>query len=69
MSAFIKGNGVKTSSKLEKIKDQAYDYMYGGRGYNSQKLESQYMRKLFKAFNNEAEKIGGVNYTLSDSLA
>jgi hypothetical protein len=69
MQFYINQYGTKTSKKLDKIKDRAYDYVYGGRGFNTDKFYSKKYQNLIIQFEKEAEKIGGIDYNLSDVLA
>jgi hypothetical protein len=66
---YINQYGVKTSKKLDRIKDLAWDYMYNGKGNWVKKMNTIKMYKLYDRFDKEAERIGGVDYTLADSLA
>jgi hypothetical protein len=66
---YINENGVKTSKKLDNIIDNAWNYLYGGKGYNSSKWETQKMQNLRIKFEAEVLNIGGVNYTFGDCLA
>lgn len=68
-SAYINQYGTKTSIKLDKIKDAAWEYLYGGKGYNSNKFYTKKYAKLLSDFEKEADAIGGVDYSLGDSLA
>ena len=65
----IKTHIMKTSIKLNKIIEQAQDYMYSGKGYNSNKFNSAKWATLRNRFEIEADKIGGVDYNLGDCLA
>ena len=60
---------MKTSSKLDKIINEAQVYIYGGKGYSSKKFNTIKWAKIRARFEKEAYKIGGVDYTLGDCLA
>jgi hypothetical protein len=62
-------NTMKTSTKLNKIIEQAQNYIYGGNGYNSNKFNSKKWATIRSRFEIEADKIGGVDYNLGDCLA
>ncbi len=68
-SFYINKYGVKSSKKLDLIIDKTYDYIYGGKGYNSNKFNTLKMQKFREQFQREAKLIGGVGYTLGDTLA
>jgi hypothetical protein len=64
-----KTNAMKTSLKLDKIISEAQAYIYGGKGYNSNKFNTIKWAKIRERFEKEANNIGGVDYTLGDCLA
>ena len=66
---YINQYGVKTSKKLDRIKDLAWDYMYNGKGDWGKKMNTIKMYKLRSRFDKEAERIGGLDYNFGDSLA
>ncbi len=66
--AYINKYGVKTSAKLDKIKNAAFDWVNDG-GKWSRKAESQKLFNYRMKFEKEVERIGGVNYTFGDCLA
>jgi hypothetical protein len=55
--------------KLDKIISEAQAYIYGGKGYNSNKFNTIKWAKIRERFEKEANNIGGVDYTLGDCLA
>jgi len=69
MESYINQYGTKTSIKLDKIKDRAWEYVYGDKGYNSNKFYTKKYAKLLSDFQKESDAIGGVDYNLGDSLA
>ena len=69
MQSYINQYGVKTSIKLDKIINAAWDYLYGGKGYNTDKFNTKKYQTLLNRFEKEANAIGGVDYNLGDSLA
>jgi hypothetical protein len=67
--SFINQYGSKTSKRLEKIKDNAWNYIYGGKGYNTNKFLTKKYAIYQIQFEKEVELIGGVGYTLGDCMA
>lgn len=63
--SFVNKYGIRSSTRLDQIKDVAQDYIYGGRGYSESKFHSKKYQKLVIQFEKEARKIGGVNYNLA----
>ena len=59
---------MKTSIKLEKIINQARLYIYGGKGYNSNKFNTSKWSTIRNSFEKEANKIGA-DYTIGDCLS
>ena len=69
MKAFyINEHGTKTSKKLDKITSAAWDYIWGGKGYDIKKFETKKFQALRRRFDIEAEAIGGVWYGIGDSV-
>ena len=66
--AYINKYGVKTSAKLDKIKNAAFDWVNDG-GSWSRKRDSQKLFNYRMKFEKEVERIGGVKYNFSDCLA
>ena len=66
--AYINKYGVKTSDKLEKIMNSAWEWVNDG-GSWSRKVESQKLFNYRMRWEKEVERIGGVNYTFDDCLA
>jgi len=66
--AYINEYGVKTSAKLEKIKIAAWDWVNDG-GSWSRKSESKKLFNFRMRFEEEVERIGGVDYTFGDAIA
>jgi len=69
MEAYINKYGVKTSKKLDKIVNLAWDYMNNGDKKTwSEKMATKKMQTLRDRFEKEVKNIGGVDYTFGDSL-
>ncbi len=68
-TAYINQYGSKTSKRLEQIKNNAYNYIYGGKGYNSNKFLTKKYAIFQIQFEKEVELIGSVGYTLGDCMA
>ena len=68
-TSYINQYGVKTSKRLDKIKDNAWNYVNGGNVYDTKKFLTKKYALLQTQFEKEAELIGGVGYTLGDSVA
>lgn len=66
--AYINKYGVKTSAKLDKIKNAAFDWVNDG-GSWSRKRDSQKLFNYRMKFEKEVERIGGVKYTFGDCIA
>lgn len=66
---YINQYGVKTSKKLDKIVEVAYNYMYNGSNKSwSDKLNTKKIADLRFKFEKEVEAIGGVDYEFGDTL-
>jgi hypothetical protein len=68
-TSYINQYGTKTSVRLEQIKNNAYNYVYGGKGFNTSKFSTKKYALLMNQFEKESELIGGVDYYLGDCLA
>jgi|TARA_B100001094_G_scaffold332747_1_gene406201 hypothetical protein len=66
--AYINKYGVKTSAKLDKIKNAAWDWVNDGKSW-SRKAESKKLWNYRMRFEKEAERIGGLDYTFGDAIA
>ena len=66
--AYINNFGVKTSDRLEKIKEAAFNWVNDG-GSWSRKRDSQKLFNYRMRFEKEVERIGGVKYTFGDCIA
>ena len=66
--AYINEYGVKTSKKLDKIKNAAWEWVNDG-GSWARKRDSQKLFQFRMRFEAEAERIGGVDYTFGDCIA
>jgi hypothetical protein len=66
--AYINEYGMKTSEKLEKINEQAWNWVNDG-GSWARKRDSLKLLKFRMKWEKEAERIGGVNYTFGDCIA
>jgi len=66
--SYINEYGVKTSARLEKIKTAAWEWVNDG-GSWSRKRDSQKLFNFRMRFEEEVERIGGVDYTFGDSIA
>lgn len=66
---YINQYGTKTSKKLDRIKDLAWEYIHDGKSTFGRKIQTQKWSKLYARFEKEAERIGGVDYYLGDSVA
>ena len=66
--SYISQYGVKTSDRLEKIKEAAWSWVNDG-GSWSRKKDSNKLFNYRMRFEKEAERIGGVNYIFGDCIA
>ncbi len=58
-----------TGNLIDRIKDLAWEYMHDGKSTWQRKTYTQKWAKLTERFEKEAERIGGVDYYLGDSVA
>ena len=66
--AYINEYGVKTSAKLDKINKQAWEWVNDG-GSWKRKASSRKLFNFRMKWQEEVERIGGVNYTFGDCIA
>lgn len=66
--SYINEYGVKTSDKLEKIENAAWDWVNDG-GSWARKSASKKLFNFRMRWEKEVERIGGVDHTFGDSIA
>ena len=60
---------IKTSHKIKRIQDIAWEYMYNGSKLTwKEKMNTKKMIKLRFRFEIESEKLGGLPYSFGDLL-